>query len=77
MSELKLRPPRATGKAKIKMTTVIRVEQIGKRYRVGAEAGGLLRDKLAGALRDPVGLVRRRKRERTRRKLLCLALSNS
>jgi homopolymeric O-antigen transport system ATP-binding protein len=45
------------------ISVVIRVESIGKRYRVGAEAGGLLRDKLAGALRDPVGLLRRRKRE--------------
>jgi lipopolysaccharide transport system ATP-binding protein len=46
------------------MATVIRVENIGKRYRVGAlEAGGLLRDKLAGVLRDPVSLVRRRKKE--------------
>jgi homopolymeric O-antigen transport system ATP-binding protein len=42
---------------------VIRVERIGKSYRVGAEAGGLLRDKLAGVLRDPVGLVRRKKKE--------------
>jgi lipopolysaccharide transport system ATP-binding protein len=42
---------------------VIRVEKIGKRYRVGAEAGGMLRDRIAGALRNPVGALRRKRRE--------------
>jgi lipopolysaccharide transport system ATP-binding protein len=44
--------------------SVIKVENVGKRYRVGElEAGGLLRDKLASALRNPAGLLRRRPRE--------------
>jgi lipopolysaccharide transport system ATP-binding protein len=44
-------------------STVIRLENIGKRYRVGAEAGGLLRDRIAEAVRDPLGLVRKKPRE--------------
>jgi lipopolysaccharide transport system ATP-binding protein len=44
--------------------SVIKVENIGKRYRVGElEAGGMLRDKLASALRNPAGLLRRTQRE--------------
>jgi lipopolysaccharide transport system ATP-binding protein len=44
--------------------SVIKVENIGKRYRVGeVEAGGLLRDKLASALRNPGGLLRRTPRD--------------
>jgi lipopolysaccharide transport system ATP-binding protein len=42
---------------------VIRVEKIGKRYRVGEAAGGMLRDRIAGALRNPVGALRRKRRE--------------
>ncbi len=43
---------------------VIKVENIGKRYRVGElEAGGLLRDHLASALRNPAALLRRKARE--------------
>jgi lipopolysaccharide transport system ATP-binding protein len=44
--------------------TVIKVDNIGKRYRVGElEAGGLLRDKLAAALRNPANLLRRTPRD--------------
>lgn len=44
--------------------SVIRVENIGKRYRVGElEAGGMLRDKLASALRNPAALLRRTPRD--------------
>jgi homopolymeric O-antigen transport system ATP-binding protein len=44
--------------------SVISVENVGKRYRVGElEAGGLLRDKLASALRNPAALLRRSARE--------------
>jgi lipopolysaccharide transport system ATP-binding protein len=42
---------------------VIRVEKIGKRYRVGAEAGGMLRDRIADAFRNPLGALRRKRRE--------------
>lgn len=42
---------------------VIRVENIGKRYRVGVLEAGLLRDKIAGAFRDPVGMLRPKPRE--------------
>jgi lipopolysaccharide transport system ATP-binding protein len=44
--------------------TVIRVENVGKMYRVGPqEARSLLRDKLAGVLRNPSSLVRRKPKE--------------
>ncbi len=43
---------------------VIRAEGLGKRYRIGErEAGGLLRDKLGRALRSPLGVFRRKRRE--------------
>jgi lipopolysaccharide transport system ATP-binding protein len=42
---------------------VIRVEKIGKRYRIGADAGGMLRDQIAEAFRDPLGAFRRKPRE--------------
>ena len=46
---------------------VIRVENIGKEYRVGAldamGGPGLLRDKLAGALRHPLRMVKRKPKE--------------
>ena len=47
-------------------SSVIRVEKIGKQYRVGALEGagtGLLRDKIAGALRNPLGLFKRKPKE--------------
>jgi lipopolysaccharide transport system ATP-binding protein len=44
--------------------SVITVENIGKRYRVGElEAGGLLRDQIASAFRNPAALLRRKPRE--------------
>jgi len=44
--------------------SVIKVENLGKRYRVGElEAGGLLRDQLATMLTNPGSLLRRRPRE--------------
>ncbi|MGA9885469.1 MAG: polysaccharide ABC transporter ATP-binding protein [Candidatus Acidiferrales bacterium] len=43
---------------------VIKVENIGKRYRVGElDVGGLLRDQLASALRNPASFLRRKPRE--------------
>ncbi len=43
---------------------VIRAEGLGKRYRIGErEGGGLLRDKLGRALRSPLGMFRRKRRE--------------
>ncbi len=43
---------------------VIRAEGLGKRYRIGdREAGGLLRDKLGRALRSPLSMFRRKRRE--------------
>ena len=45
-------------------STVIWVDNIGKKYRVGHyEARGLLRDKLAQTLRSPLALVRRKPKE--------------
>jgi len=44
--------------------TVIRVENIGKRYRVGAlEGGALLRDRLAETLRHPLRALRPKRKE--------------
>jgi lipopolysaccharide transport system ATP-binding protein len=44
--------------------SVITVENIGKRYRVGElEAGGLLRDQIASALSNPASLLRRKPRD--------------
>ncbi len=46
------------------VVSVIKVENIGKRYRVGElEAGGLLRDQIASAFRNPSALLRRKPRE--------------
>ncbi|MGH9718182.1 MAG: ABC transporter ATP-binding protein [Candidatus Acidiferrales bacterium] len=43
---------------------VIKVENIGKRYRVGEfDVGGLLRDQLASALRNPASFLRRKPRD--------------
>ena len=43
---------------------VIKVENLGKRYRVGElEAGGLLRDQIASLLTNPGSLLRRKPRE--------------
>jgi lipopolysaccharide transport system ATP-binding protein len=39
-------------------STVIRLDAIGKRYRVGADASGMLRDRIAGAFRDPLSAIR-------------------
>ena len=48
-------------------STVIRVDAIGKEYRVGAldamGGPGLLRDKIAGAVRNPLGLLKRKPKE--------------
>ncbi|HEX5424419.1 MAG TPA: ABC transporter ATP-binding protein [Candidatus Acidoferrales bacterium] len=43
--------------------SVITVENIGKRYRVGADASGMLRDRIADALRHPVAALRRKPRD--------------
>lgn len=43
--------------------SVITVENIGKQYRVGADASGMLRDRIADALRNPVAAFRRKPRE--------------
>lgn len=43
--------------------SVITVENVGKRYRVGAEASGMLRDRIADTLRNPVAAFRRKPRE--------------
>ncbi|MGH9735925.1 MAG: ABC transporter ATP-binding protein [Candidatus Acidiferrales bacterium] len=43
--------------------SVITVENIGKQYRVGAEASGMLRDRIADALRHPVAALRPKPRE--------------
>src|SRR5690348_17085711 len=43
--------------------SVITVENIGKRYRMGADVSGMLRDRIADALRHPVAALRRKPRE--------------
>lgn len=43
--------------------SVITVENIGKQYRVGAETSGMLRDRIADAVRHPVAALRRKPRE--------------
>ncbi len=43
--------------------SVITVENIGKQYRVGADASGMLRDRIADALRHPVAALRPKPRE--------------
>jgi lipopolysaccharide transport system ATP-binding protein len=46
------------------VVSVITVENIGKRYRVGEiEVGGLLRDHIASALSNPASLLRRKPRD--------------
>lgn len=43
--------------------SVITVENIGKRYQIGADASGMLRDRIADALRNPVAAFRPKPRE--------------
>jgi lipopolysaccharide transport system ATP-binding protein len=42
---------------------VIRVENIGKKYRVGEFESGLLRDKIADLFRNPAAVLRRKRQE--------------